>query len=108
MHGDNWQVVIWDVKIDRWPKPEYFAKYVKKTLKALQEANCVVAWLGLDGFFVDPPSLFLPQYMSGGILAALSEHGFEMPFALDKPLVSLSDEALLSLRDASKGLASSN
>jgi hypothetical protein len=108
LFGDRWEVLVWDVKLRCWPAPEEFPELVRRTLEALRVAGCKVAWVGREGYFADPPDLFLPDSMSEGVLAALSdETGFQMAVALDQPLRSLPDDELLALRKASDGLASS-
>lgn len=106
LHGDSWEVVRWDIQIDRWPEPDAWEDVVKETLSSLITAGAVVAWLGQEGFFADPPDLFKPEQMTGGVLAAMTESGdFVCPVDPDKPLKTLPDSKLLELRLASKGLA---
>ena len=106
LRGDSWEVVVWDVRVDDWPSDEILTTRIRRTLSALRECKCVVAWIGREGYFADPPDLFLPEFMSGGVLAVLSDStGFESTIELDKGLTGLADELLLRLRNGSEGLA---
>lgn len=106
LHGDLWEVIVWDVRVARWPSAEKFHQVVRQTLEALLVGSCSVAWVGREGFFVDPPDLFLPEFMSEGVLAALSrETGFRIAVALDEPMQFLLDDELQELREAGGGLA---
>lgn len=108
LSGDLWEVIVWDVRVLSWPSAKEFREALRQTLEALLEASCKVAWLGLEGVFVDPPDLFLPEFMSGGVLAALSdETGFQFAIELDEPVKALKDDELYELRRASCGLAES-
>ncbi len=109
LHGERWEVIVWDVKVTRWPSPGRFKEALRLTLEALLRGGCSVSWIGLEGFFVDPPDLFLPEFMSGSVLAAISEGtGLRLAVELDEPLQFLRDDELLELRQASKGLALSS
>lgn len=109
LHGDNWEVVRWDIQVDQWPQREDWKDVVEETLASLIEAGAVVAWLGQEGFFVDPPDLFNPEHMTGAVLAAMTDSGeFLCPIDPEKPLRSLSDSELMELRSASRGLADAN
>lgn len=106
LRGENWQVIRWDIEISSWPVGEAWEQVVKRTLSALLEAEAVVAWLGQEGVFSDPPDLFKPEYMTGGVLGAMTDSG-ELVLSMkpDEPLRSLTDSQLLQLRVASKGLS---
>ncbi len=109
LHGEAWEVVVWTVRVDRWPGRDEFGFLTERTMHALREAGCVVSWVGREGFFTDPPGLFLPESMSQGVLAALSgATGFRTALDLDQPLRFLLDDELLELREASHGLASAS
>jgi hypothetical protein len=107
LHGEKWEVCAWDVRVDAWPSPGQFDQSVQELLCGLVADGFAVAWIGLEGHFADPPSLFLPTTMAGGVLAACSrETGFLPAVELDTPLRAITDDYLLALRHASGGLAS--
>ena len=109
LHGEAWEVAVWVVRVDRWPAPDRFRSLSHLTMEALLEAGCVVSWVGREGFFIDPPDLFLPESMSKGVLSALSRAtGFRTALELDQPMRSLLDDELLELREASGGLAAAS
>jgi hypothetical protein len=107
LHGQAWEVLLWEIQIDRWPERHAWKDAIKETLADLVDAGAVVAWLGSEGHpYVDPPDLFKPEHMTGGVLAALTKAGeFWSPFDPDMPAGTLSDDDLLRLRAASKGLS---
>jgi hypothetical protein len=107
LHGERWEILMWEIQVDRWPDPRAWKGVVKETLGRLIEAKAVVAWLGSEGGpFADPPDLFMPEHMTGGVLAALTDSGdFLCPLDLDAPLRRLPDSEMLTLRLASRGLA---
>lgn len=90
---------MWDARVARWPSAEEWATVVLTTLQALRSAGATVAWFGLEGFFVDPPLLFDPNVMSGGVWAALDEDGILYgPPPLNGRFEPLSDTVLTNLR----------
>lgn len=106
LHDGSWQVVNWDLVIVVWPRGQTWKRVVHKTLSRLIEQGSRVAWIG-DGFtFSDPPYLFDPRHMSGGVLASMTAQGdFLCPLDPYEPLRTLTDEELLGLRKASEGLS---
>jgi hypothetical protein len=71
---------------------------LERTLRALVEAGASVAWCGLEGYFADPPLLFDPAQMSGGVFASYAPSlGFKCASQLDGPLVALADSELRDL-----------
>jgi hypothetical protein len=107
LHGDSWQVVMWEVPIIVWPSAREFAAAVRHTLGAMIDGGCRVAWIGAEGVpFCDPPQLFDHDCMSGGVLAWMTDDGgFECPIDPDRPLVPVSDHRLHALRVHAQGLA---
>jgi hypothetical protein len=72
---------------------------IKRTLDALLGSGCVLAWIGREGHFCDPPYLLKPECMSEGLFAAASQDGFfECPLKLDEELSWISDETMVALR----------
>lgn len=105
--GDQWKVDAWYIRVAAWPTPQVFRDSMRRVLCGLVEEGYSVAWIGIDGSFVDPPDLFMPESMSGGVLAACSAStGFILGVELDQPLRALADHEMLRLREASGGLAS--
>lgn len=104
--GEGWGVLIWDVALPNWPRNDSFRSAMLDTFAAMLNAGSVVTWVGREGYFCDPPQLFLPGYMSGGVLAAETSGG-EMWLDLDpdSPLEALPDAVLVRLRTASAGLS---
>lgn len=106
LHGVAWEVVVWDVALSEWPRDAAWTLAVHDTLKQLVKGGCVLSWLGLEGYFCDPPDLFSPDCMSGGVLAAMASNGeFECPIDPDAPLQPLGDEVLVHFRRHAQGLA---
>lgn len=106
LHGGSWEVIIWDVEFETWPRGDQWFRAVRATLASLIDAGCAVSWIGLEGYFCDPPELFLPTCMSGGVLARMThDDDFSSSFHPDEPLRALTDAELLTLRRHSHGLA---
>ena len=107
LHGDVWEVMLWEIPMIIWPADEAFRAAVQATLRALTNAGCRVAWIGAEGLpFCDPPDLLDPACMSGGVLAWMTDDGaFDCPLDPDRPLTPVDDGYLLSLRSHAEGLA---
>lgn len=66
--------------------------------------RAIVGWCGIEGHFVDPPKLFSPEEMSGGVWAALTCEGeFSCTALLGRPFLALKDDDLTRLHDLSIG-----
>lgn len=106
LRGEAWEVVGWEFAFDAWPESAEWTSAIRATLAAHLDAGCRVAWIGAEGIpFCDPPRLFEPTCMSGGVLAWMTAEEFECPLDPDQPLVPVSDETLELLREHAKGLA---
>jgi len=107
LYGDNWEVMRWDVAPSEWPTGGALARSLRGALEYVLEGGCAVSWVGCEFCpFVDPPDLFLPEYMTGGVLAAMTSDGeFYCPLDPDEPLTPLADEVLEHLRRYAHGLA---
>jgi hypothetical protein len=69
-------------------------------MRELLNEGAVVAWAGIEGYFSDPPYLFDPSRMGGGVWAVLSpETGFVCESQLNEPFKPLPAELLAVLRD---------
>lgn len=70
LHGDAWEIIAWDLPILVWPTGNELRTAVRVALASLVGAGCSVAWVGAEGLpFYDPPGLFDPTCISGGVLA---------------------------------------
>lgn len=107
LHGTNWEIVGWEVPVVVWPNAAQFGDAVRDTLAALIAAGSRMAWIGAEGLpFCDPPALFDPDCMSGGVLAWMDDSGqFDCPLEPDAALSPIDDKALLRLRVHAAGLA---
>ena len=107
--GKRWRVRLWEVALSAIPSPEILWNATSTTFGSLIDAGCLAAWMGLEGGFCDPPSLFLPECMSGGVVAARSASGRQWgQFENLHPISPLSDEDLLALRSDAQPLASAD
>ena len=107
LFGDGWEVLMWEVPIDIWPTGERWRAAIRSTLKAMIERGGRVAWIGSEGGpFCDPPKLFSPDCMSGGVLAWMTDVGdSDIPLDPDLPLAPITDDGLRELRLHARGLA---
>jgi hypothetical protein len=97
--GENWVVLGWDVEVNEWPSSSDWRDLLLHTCKTIARYGARVVWCGLEGFFADPPSLFDPSEMSGGVWCAFApDWGFKSTAILDGEFKSLSDSDLLGLR----------
>ena len=102
--GADWSVCVWDVAVHDWPAPADWQDVLAGSLGELLRAGAIVGWCGLEGFFADPPHLFDPEEMSGGVYAASAPGwGFRCTAELDGPLRALPDSDLLALRSLISG-----
>ena len=107
LRGEGWQILTWDVQVDVWPLGDRWSIALRRTLQAMIASGACVAWIGAEGVpFVDPPELFLPERMSGGVLAWMTDDGASGgSLDPDFPLAPVSDEQMLGLRFHCRGLA---
>lgn len=107
LYGETWDVHGWEFPIAIWPTGCDFQVSVYRTLERLVHGGSRVAWIGAEGLpFCDPPGLFDPDSMSGGVLAWMTDDGrFACPLDPNLELVSVSDDELLLLRSHAFGLA---
>ncbi|WBQ07841.1 hypothetical protein [Kribbella sp. CA-293567] len=105
--GGTWEVPMWEVPVSVWPVKDQFEGAVRATFEAVIAGGCRVAWIGAEGMpFCDPPLLFEPACMSGGVLAWMTDDGaFGCPMDPDLPIAAADDECLRMLRRHSYGLA---
>lgn len=107
LQGEDWRVAGWDLHVASWPTGDGFRDAIRATLQVLINVGSRIAWVGAEGIpFCDPPGLFDPACMTGGVLAWLSREGaFGCPLDPDQPLTAASDEEMLQLRDRAGWLA---
>jgi hypothetical protein len=107
LHGEAWEVKFWEVPMIIWPTGDEFVAAVRRTLGAMIDRDCRVAWIGAEGIpFCDPPQLFDPGCMSGGVLAWMTDdRRFQCPLRPDRALAPIADDQLLALRTHARGLA---
>lgn len=105
--GESWEVHGWDLALGEWPRGRDWTRAVHDTLNSLVDAGAVVAWVGAEGCpFRDPPYLLSSEWMSGGVLAAITSAGrFICAVDPDLPVQALSDDELVSLRRHARGIA---
>jgi len=65
LHGENWIIWVWDIRVDQWPRNDRWREAIAITLGALRTSGARVAWCGVNGIFAEPPHLFDPARMSG-------------------------------------------
>ena len=104
LFGDGWQVPMWEIALRRWPAQADFDAALSGTFAALFAEGCVLAWVGAE-LFADPPDLFLPEFMSGGVLVAATPDQSFGRLDLDAAVQPIGDDQLLQLRELSHGLA---
>ncbi|MDA8139247.1 MAG: hypothetical protein M0036_11405 [Desulfobacteraceae bacterium] len=68
--GSNWTVWLWDIIIVKWPEKSDWINIIRRTLKIMIDFGASIGWAGLEGFFTEPPNIFNPEHMSGGVWAA--------------------------------------
>lgn len=108
LHNGDWEVLVWDVAISRWPSQQEWLTMLRTTLERLRDAGAVVTWCAPEGAFADPPNLFDPAWMSGGVYAAWAPNtGFVCTARLGNELQTLSDDQLRQLRDVATPVWSS-
>ncbi|HYX37137.1 MAG TPA: hypothetical protein VE954_28885 [Oligoflexus sp.] len=99
LSGDSWTVHVLDVKVSRWPSAAQWPATIQRLLRALLGTKAQVAWAGLDEIFAEPPSLFDPEKMQGGVWAALLANGhFSLAAQLGQPMVTLPREEMLTIQ----------
>ena len=107
LHGEAWEVLMWEVPIVIWPTRVEMHMALTATLRALIDAGCRVAWIGAEGLpFCDPPQLFDPICMSGAVLAWMTDEGTDScQLDPDAPTAPVGDDVLLALRSHAANLA---
>jgi hypothetical protein len=99
--GDSdWRVLRRDVHVLIWPAVQDWTSIIRDTLQSFASTGALVSWCGIEGHFVDPPSLFDAEQMSGGVWAALTRDGeFLCAAILGQAFQALKDEDLVRLHE---------
>jgi hypothetical protein len=106
LFGNKWRVLMWEVALDRVHDTAGVAASIDATLQVLLDAGCVAAWVAVEGHFCDPPSLFLPECMSGGVFAVKTVGGIsEHAFGSSGGLRPIADAVLLEARSETYSLS---
>jgi len=96
---DNWIVGVWDIKVNKWPNTTAWPKVIQESLKEFTNKGAVLSWAAFEGFFVEPPRLLDPRYMSGGVWAIYSNaDGFYCSAQLGQKIEFISDDVLEKFR----------
>lgn len=100
LYGDTWEIPCWDVALGAWLAGAPWREAVRATLQWFIAQGCVVGWMSAEGRpFCDPPGLFDPDCMSGGVLASLTPRGeFLCPIDPNEPIRAVDDVAMRELR----------
>lgn len=106
LHGEAWEIPCWDLALNAWPSTESWKSFVHATLQWICDRGCAIGWMSAEGRpFCDPPLLFDPDCMSGGVLAYMTpDRHFECPLELDGPLQAVEDETMRRMRSYASGL----
>lgn len=107
LHGTHWEVVLWEIRMWRWPASIEWRSTIGAYFDALIAGGAKVTWLGAEGIsFVDPPHLFDPDEMEGAVLAWRTADGDEgWPLDPHKPFATATNDELRTLRRYAGGLA---
>lgn len=107
LYGEAWEIPCWDLALSAWPSRDSWRASVRTTLQWICDHGCAIGWMSAEGRpFCDPPFLFDPDCMSGGVLAYMTPDGkFECSFELDGPLQAVEDATMRRLRSYGIGLA---
>ena len=107
LQGHAWEVLVWEIPIVKWPARTELDDALNATLEILVKSGCRVAWVGAEGLpFSDPPRLFDPAWMSGGVLAWMTDDGVRgCGLDPDAPVSPVDDDVMKTLRAYASGLA---
>lgn len=98
--GDGWIILLWTIRMAKWPLPGEWESTLRRTLQCFHDQGAVIGWCGIEGRFVEPPLLFEPDEMSGGVYAASTADGwFRCAARLGSRFEALSDEDLRLLNE---------
>ena len=95
LSGSGWHVCGWDVHVLGWGAE--WLPSIRKLLANLVKERAVIAWIGLNEQFADPPDLFSPSCMSNGVLLATTKTSEFVNLAGDSRLDPVTDSQLAEL-----------
>ncbi|OYO13837.1 hypothetical protein CGZ98_05280 [Enemella evansiae] len=100
--GQGWQVSIWTVPVAAWLTGDAWQAELRRMLGSIVEQGAEVAWLASEGApYADPPWLFDPTEMSGGVYGFLTADGrYSCPLDPGQPWAVVSDDELEEVRRA--------
>ncbi len=99
LSGDNWTVWLCDIRIKEWPEKSAWLNAIERTFEVMIHHGAIVSWAGLEGFFVEPPDLFKPELMSGGVWAIKMRDGrFVCNSRIGESFETLEDSILNRIR----------
>lgn len=97
---ERWRVCLWTVPVTSWLTGAAWQASVSRLLGSIIEQGAEVAWLASEGApYADPPWLFDPVEMFGGVYGFLTAAGhYSCPLDPGQPWVVVSDDELESVR----------
>lgn len=100
LDGVTWRVCIWTVRVTDWVTRAEWQAAVSRLLTSIIEQGAQVSWLASEGAaFVNPPWLFHPAKMSGGVYAYLTATGrYACPVDTGQLWTVVADQELQQLR----------
>lgn len=99
----EWRVLRRDVRVARWPAREHWPECVRRTLECFIESEVLLAWCATEGSFPDPPALFQPRLMEGGMWAVLGAGiPFECAARVDQPYSGLPTATLAAVHEVAE------
>lgn len=99
--GPGWLIPIWTIPVTEWLTGDAWQADIRRLLTSIIEQGAQLAWLASEGApFADPPDLFDPTEMSGGVYAYLTATGrYACPLDPGEPWQVVRDEEMLLLRN---------
>jgi len=98
---NKWIAIEWKVIIkDCFPSKNNWQEIIKNTMQYILDKGAVVSWIGLEGGFADPPSLFDPKSMTGQVYAFLTnQNEFQCASNIDEEFKVIDNETLIRLNN---------
>jgi hypothetical protein len=108
MHGDTWEITLWDLTFDEFPSGDAWRAAVDRTFDWIFASGGVVAWIGDGVGYAAPPKLFDGEQMANSVFEGRGRNGVRVgELDLDAPARYLDATQMAALREASCGLATS-
>jgi hypothetical protein len=103
LHGEGWEIILWTIKLSTWFDQDDFERALRETFSAMVAHGAIVSWAGLEGDFVEPPSIFDSDEMGEGVYAFMTDDGaFVCSAQLHEQFRPVSEDELLQLRRVSQ------